>query len=70
MEPKDRPRRKPGLDNIAANEHRTHPPASRAADIRRLQSMLRCHQPYDGAMLAMAPQRAHDRLGLDPHPRG
>ena len=65
-----RARTKLRLNQIAGHQYRPHPPAARAAHISRLQAMLRSYQPDHRAMLAMAAERADDRLGLDPHPRG
>ena len=58
------------LHDIARDQDRPHPPPARAADICRLKPVLGSHQPDHRAMLAVAAQRADDRGGLDPHPRG
>jgi hypothetical protein len=55
------------LDDIPRNEHRPHASAARTADISRLQSVLRRHEPHDRAMLAVASKRADDRRRFEAH---
>ena len=62
-----RSRGKLRLDDISGDHHRPHPPPARAANISRLQAMLRSHQPDDRAMLAVAAKRADDGWGGDLH---